>query len=115
MGTMGEFIKTKAAQAEADSLIRKYTNELIRDGYKLVKSKKGKRGTLDYGKIVLMFTKESGLKSIRPNAKPWYIVHKWDYGILARYVSHTSKNIESKLYKQKSSAEKQYQIWVKWL
>ena len=115
MGTIGEYVKTKAAQSEADSLIRKYTNQLIRDGYKLIKFKKGKKGTLNYGKIVLMFTKESDLKSIRPNAKPWLIVHKWDYGILARHIAHTSPNIESKLYKQKASAEKQYQLWTHWL
>lgn len=105
MVTYGEFIKTKAAQAEADSKIRRYLNEQIRDGYKLIKFKKGTRGTLDYGKIVLMMTKESSLKNINPKAKPHIFVLRWNYGR-----AHVS--FDHKLFKLKSAAEKQYKSWV---
>ena len=106
MVTYGEFIKTKAAQAEADSKIRRYLNEQIRDGYKLIKSKKGTRGSLDYGKIVLMMSKESSLKDINPKAKPHIFVMRWNFGRFGH-------SFDSKLYKLKSAADKQYASWVR--
>ena len=110
MVTYGEFIKTKAAQAEADSKIRKYMNEQIRDGYKLIKSKKGTHGTLDYGKIVLLMSKESSLKDINPKAKPYIFVMRWNFGRL-----RGSNPLEFKMYKLKSAADKQYASWVRML
>jgi hypothetical protein len=106
MVTYGEFIKTKAAQAEADSKIRKYLNEQLRDGYKLIKSKKGTRGSLDYGKIVLMMSHESSLKDINPKAKPYIFVLRWNFG-------RAHHSFDSKLFKLKSAAEKQYTSWVR--
>lgn len=110
MTTIGEYIKTKAAQAEADSKIRKYINNQIKDGYKLIKYKKGTRGTLDYGKVVSMFTRESALKDINPKAKPYIFVTRWNFGIV-----RGSKPHEFKLFKLKSAAEKQYAMWVRML
>ena len=110
MTTIGEYIKTKAAQAEVDSKIRKYINTQIKDGYKLIKYKKGTRGTLDYGKVVLMFTRESALKDIRPKIKPNVFVMRWNFGIV-----RGSNPYEFKLFKLKSAAEKQYASWVRML
>ena len=103
MTTYGEYIKTKAAQAEADSKIRKNINKWIKDGFKLIKYKKGSRGTLDYGKSVLMFSHESIIRS-----KPYIFVMRWNYGL-----SHSSNNIDQKMFKLKSAAEKQYASWVR--
>ena len=103
MTTYGEYIKTKAAQAEADSKIRKNINKWIKDGFKLIKYKKGSRGTLDYGKSVLMFSMDS---VIRP--KPYIFVMRWNYGL-----SHSANNIDRKMFKLKSAAEKQYASWVR--
>ena len=108
MTTIGEYIKTKAAQTEADSKIRKYINTQIKDGYKLIKYKKGTRGTLDYGKVVLMFTRDPALKDINPKAKPHIVVMRWNFGIV-----RGSNPYESKLFKLKSAAEKQYTSWVR--
>ena len=59
MATIGEYIKTKEAQAEADSRFRKTLNFWLRDGkHKLIKFRKGSKGTLDYGKYVIMLETE---------------------------------------------------------
>jgi len=110
MATIGEYIKTKAAQVEADSKIRKYINNQIKDGYKLIKYKKGTHGTLDYGKVVLMFTRESTLKDINSKAKPHVCVMRWNFGIV-----RGSNPYEFKLFKLKSAAEKQYATWIRML
>ena len=110
MVTYGEFIKTKAAQAEADSRIRKYMNEQIRDGYKLIKFKKGSRGTLDYGRIVLMMSRESPMKEINPKTKPFIFVMRWNFGLV-----RGTTPIEFKMFKQRVAAEKQYKSWVSML
>ena len=103
MTTYGEYIKTKEAQAEADSKTRKNINKWIRDGFKLIKYKKGSRGSLDYGKTVLMFSHESVAR-----AKPYIFVMRWNYGLV-----HSSNNLESKMFKLKTAAEDQYKRWVK--
>lgn len=105
MTTYGEYIKTKEAQAEADSKTRKYINKYIKDGFKLIKYKKGTRGTLDYGKTVLMFSMDSVIRS-----KPYIFVMRWNYGL-----SRPENNIEHKMFKLRSAAEKQYQTWVRML
>ena len=103
MTTYGEYIKTKAAQTEADSKTRKNINKWVRDGFKLIKYKKGSRGSLDYGKTVLMFSHESVAR-----AKPYIFVMRWNYGLV-----HSSNNLESKIFKLKTAAEKQYQTWAR--
>lgn len=108
MATIGEYIKTKAAQVEADSKIRKYINIQVKDGYKLIKYKKGTRGTLDYGKVVLMFTHESALKDINPKIKPHIFVMRWNFGIVK-----SSNPFEFKMFKLKSAAERQYASWIR--
>jgi hypothetical protein len=108
MTTIGEYIKTKAAHAEADSKFRKYLNSQIKDGYKLIKYKKGTRGTLDYGKSVLMFTRESALKDINPKVKPYIFIMRWNFGVV-----RGSNPYEFKMFKLKSVAEKQYATWVR--
>jgi len=105
MATYGEFIKTKEAQAEADSKIRRHLNNQIKDGYKLIKSKKGTKGTLDYGMIVLMMSHESSLKDLIPKSKPYIFVMRWNLG-------RARTSFEHKLYKQRPAAEKQYKRWV---
>jgi len=110
MVTYGEFIQTKAAQAEADSKFRKHLNNKIKDGYKLIKMKRGTRGTLDYGKTILMMSIESALKNINPKIKPYIFVMRWNFGLL-----RGDNPLEFKMYKQKSAAEKQYKTWVSML
>ena len=110
MTTYGEYIKTKAAQSEADSKIRKYLNIQIKDGYKLIKFKKGSKGSLDYGKIVLMMDKESSLKNINPKAKPYIFVLRWNFALV-----RGDKPYDFKMFKLRSAAEKHYQRWVSML
>jgi hypothetical protein len=110
MTTYGEYIKTKAAQSEADSHFRRYLNNQIKGGYKLIKLKKGSRGSLDYGKTVLLMSHESGLEDIDPKAKPYLFVMRWNFGLV-----RGSKPLEFKMFKLRSAAEKQYQTWVRML
>jgi hypothetical protein len=107
MTTYGEYIKTKAAQAEADSKYRRYLNAQIKGGYNLIKSKKGSRGSLDYGKTILLMSHESSLEDIDPKSKPYFFVMRWNFGLV-----RGSKPLEFKMFKLQSAAEKQYRIWV---
>ena len=109
MGTYGEYIKTAAAQAEADSKFRKTLNFWLKDNdRKLLKFARGKKGTLNYGRYVIMIVNDhnSATKKNLPKIKPIITILWGDFGLLARSVSH--ENQFWKFYRQKSSAEKKY-------
>lgn len=110
MGTYGEYIKTKAAKAESDSLIRRDINNNIKRGYKLVKYKIGKPESLEYGRAVIMYTKPANpdIKRIHPKYKDYIIVNYVDYGVMARGYLDAKHRFMWKLYQQNAAAEKMY-------
>lgn len=118
MGTIGEFVKTKAAQAEADSHIRKTLNFWLKGDTrrKVLKYEKGRKGTLNYGRYVIIIetAPDSMLKKINPKAKPSFTLLWGDFGILARAtLSSKNQNQHWKFYRQKVSAEKEFKSQVR--
>lgn len=117
MGTIGEYVKTKAAQAEADSHFRKTLNFWLRErNNKLVKFERGKRGTLDYGKYVIMIISKPNPDMVRLGIKaPQMITILWgDYGILTYATTKGyERRLKWKFYKQKSAAENEYKKQVR--
>ena len=110
-GNYWEYIKTKEAQAEADSRFRKTLNFWLSDGkHKLIKFRKGSKGTLDYGKYVIMLETErdSEIKRLIPKSKPMVTILWGDFGILARSIFTKDDNQKWKFYKLRSAAEKEY-------
>lgn len=109
MTTYGEYIKTPAAKSESDAKIRKHIHMYVKDGWKLEKHKIGVQGTLDYGKVVIMFRhpRDPEIKKLVPKLKDSYLILKADHGL-----SHYSGFTEQKVFKQKSAAEKLYLKWT---
>jgi hypothetical protein len=116
MTTIGEYIKTKEAQAEADHHFRKTLNFWLKDGTnKLVKFARGKRGTLDYGKYVIMLVSKPNPDMVRLKikSKPNIIILWGDFGLIARSVSHKYDNQHWKFYHQNAAAENFYKSQVR--
>jgi len=111
----GEYIRTRAAKAESDSMIRKHINDQIKRGFKLIKYQIGKPGTLDYGRAVAMFTHPANpdLKKIRPKTKDFIWVIYMDYSQLARTFIDFENRYSQKIYQQKAAAEKEYNALVR--
>lgn len=112
----GDYVKTKEAQQEANreikSLIRLYTSDGER---RVAKMKMGSRGTLNYGRAVIMFENKVHplLLKINPKRKPILTVLSCDYGLVARAVSPRVKNLEQWVYSSHAMAKKRFDSEVR--